>query len=38
VIEQKLWVNMGDMFIKLPKKDIQAMIEDGENSIAKPSS
>jgi len=28
---------MGDMFIKLPKKDIQVMIEDGENSIAKQS-
>ncbi|KAG2174662.1 hypothetical protein INT44_006926, partial [Umbelopsis vinacea] len=31
--EQKLWVNMGDMFIKLPKKDIQVMIEDGKKSI-----
>ncbi|KAI8584683.1 hypothetical protein K450DRAFT_217492, partial [Umbelopsis ramanniana AG] len=31
--EQKLWVNMGDMFIKLPKKDIQVMIEDDQKKL-----
>ncbi|GAB5585321.1 hypothetical protein Unana1_00221 [Umbelopsis nana] len=33
LIEQKLWINIGDMFIKLPKKDIQNMIEEDQKKL-----
>ncbi|KAJ2960806.1 hypothetical protein NQZ79_g3798 [Umbelopsis isabellina] len=31
--EKKLWINMGDMFIKLPKEDVKNMIEEDQKKL-----
>ncbi|CAM0140615.1 p53 and DNA damage-regulated protein 1 [Umbelopsis sp. WA50703] len=31
--EKKLWINMGDMFIKLPKDDVKNMIEEDQKKL-----
>ncbi|KAG2172882.1 hypothetical protein INT43_000232 [Umbelopsis isabellina] len=32
-LERKLWINMGDMFIKLPKEDVKNMIEEDQKKL-----
>ncbi|KAG0057409.1 p53 and DNA damage-regulated protein 1 [Gryganskiella cystojenkinii] len=31
--EKKVWVNLGDMFIKLPKKNVETMIKKDQNTL-----
>ena len=32
VIEKKVWVNLGDMFIKMPKENVETMIKKGKST------
>ncbi|KAF9584743.1 hypothetical protein BGW38_005327 [Lunasporangiospora selenospora] len=34
-IEKKVWVNLGDMFIKMPKDDVATMIKKDQDTLDK---
>ncbi|KAG0205393.1 p53 and DNA damage-regulated protein 1 [Mortierella sp. GBA30] len=33
VIEKKVWVNLGDMFIKMPKQNVETMIKKDQETL-----